>query len=158
MRLEKDFAEFIELLNKHAVEYLIVGGYAVAFHGKPRNTKDIDIWIHPTEKNAASLMQVLAAFGFGSLGLCAADFLTTDTVVQLGYSPVRIDLLSTIPGVTFSTAWERRQQGRYGDQTANFIGLDDLIVNKQTVGRLQDLADVELLQEVKKPKKPKPRT
>lgn len=149
LRREKDFEEFIALLNAHKVDYLVVGGYAVAFHGKPRSTKDLDIWIHPTDANAERLMIVLNEFGFGQTGLSKADLLKPDNIVQLGYAPVRIDLIITVPGVEFDAAWLNRVTGQYGEQKVFFIGLDDLILSKKTTARHQDLADAELLEAVK---------
>ena len=101
LKLPKDLREFIELLNSHEVRYLIVGGYAVAYHGHPRATGDIDFVVEVSEENARKLEAVLLDFGFGGLGLTAADFLQPGIVVQLGYPPNRIDLLTTISGASF---------------------------------------------------------
>lgn len=98
-----DFKEFIQLLNDNQVRYLIVGGYAVALHGYPRYTKDIDIWIEMSQKNAAQMLAALAQFGFGSLDLETSDFTTPDRVVQLGYPPSRIDIITTPDGVDFKS-------------------------------------------------------
>jgi len=94
--LNPDFKEFIESLNGNGVRYLVVGGDAVAFHGHPRYTKDIDIWIEPTPENAAKIVKALDQFGFGSLMLIEADFLVPNQIIQLGYPPNRIDLMSTL--------------------------------------------------------------
>ena len=150
MRVEKDFKEFIGLLNDQSVKYLIVGGFAVAFHGKPRNTKDLDIWIEPTIDNATKMINVLNLFGFGDLEIEPQDFLNENTVIQLGYSPIRIDLMSAISGVPkFADAWQNRSEGKYGEQPTYFIGLEELIANKKAANRLQDLTDVEILLKVK---------
>src|SRR5580693_7438002 len=99
--LNKDFKEFVELLNANGVEYLVVGGYALAAHGHPRATGDIDFWVGKAPGNIAKLLDVLAAFGFASLGLAESDFLKEDAVIQLGHPPARIDLMTSIDGVLF---------------------------------------------------------
>ena len=108
MALNQDFKEFLELLNKHKVKYLVVGGYSVAIHGHPRYTKDIDIWILTSEENAESLLQALAEFGFGSLDLTVDDFNSPWHVIQLGNAPARIDILTSLTGVNFDECWENR--------------------------------------------------
>jgi hypothetical protein len=120
----------------------VVGGYAVAFHGRPRFTKDIDVFVEPSLENAGRLIAALVDFGFGSLGLTAADFSPPGQIVQLGAAPNRIDLLTTIDGVTFEEAWLHRKSGPFGTETVDYIGLTDLIRNKQASGRPQDLLDV----------------
>ncbi len=133
-------------LNDNLVRYLVIGGYAVALHGYPRYTKDIDIWIEPTPENAANMVKALEQFGFGSLGLKAEDFLVPDQVIQLGYPPNRIDLLTTASGVDFETCYASRVEVEVDGVTVNFIDLPNLKKNKKAVGRLQDLADLENLQ------------
>ena len=108
MVLNKDFREFIQLLNDHKVLYLIVGGYAVAFHGYPRYTKDIDIWVWLDQGNAEKLIQVLEDFGFGSLDLKTEDFLDPDQVIQLGYPPNRIDILTDLKGIEFKKCYSSK--------------------------------------------------
>jgi len=105
MELNKDFKEFLDLLNKHQVDYMVVGGFALAFHGAPRYTGDIDIWIRSSKENADLLLNALGAFGFALPELTAADFCEPDQIVQLGLPPVRIDLLTSISGVTWSEAF-----------------------------------------------------
>jgi hypothetical protein len=144
--LNQDFKEFIESLNDNSVRYLVVGGYAVALHGHPRYTKDIDIWIEMTPENAQRVIEALAQFGFGSLGLRAEDFLEADQIIQLGYPPARIDLLTTVPGVEFETCYASRVQVEIDNVTINFIDLDNLKRSKRAAGRLQDLADLENLE------------
>jgi hypothetical protein len=144
--LNQDFKEFIESLNDNSVRYLVVGGYAVALHGHPRYTKDIDIWIEMTPENAQRVIEALAQFGFGSLGLRAEDFLEADQIIQLGYPPARIDLLTTVPGVEFETCYASRVQVEIDNVTINFIDLDNLKRSKRASGRLQDLADLENLE------------
>jgi len=143
--LNQDFKEFIQSLNDNQVRYLVIGGYAVALHGYPRYTKDIDIWIGMSPDNAAKLVKALEQFGFGSLGLQAADFLVPDQIIQLGYPPNRIDLITTSPGVDFESCYASRVQVVVDEVTVNFIDLDDLKKSKRAAGRLQDLADLENL-------------
>ena len=141
----QDFKEFVELLNANQVRYLVVGGYAVALHGYPRYTKDLDIWIDMTPKNAARLIQALQDFGFGSLDLQAQDFLEADQIIQLGYPPNRIDLMTTVPGVRFDDCYAARIEVIVSGVQVNFIDLESLKKNKRASGRLQDLADLEKL-------------
>lgn len=115
----------------------------MAFHGRPRFTKDIDVFIEPSPDNAERLLGALADFGFGSLGLTIGDFTSPGKIVQLGVAPNRIDLLTAIDGVTFSDAWAHRVPGPFGSATVDYIGLADLIRNKQTSARPQDLLDIE---------------
>lgn len=143
--LSRDFKEFVALLNSHGVEYLVVGGYAVAMHGRPRHTGDLDVWVRRSLENAAKLTAVLRDFGFGALGLEEADFLKSEQVVQLGYPPFRIDLLTDIDGVEFGTAWAGRESFSYDGLTLNVIGLSDLKKNKLATGRPRDLDDLENL-------------
>jgi predicted nucleotidyltransferase len=145
MILDKDFQEFIELLNKHEVAYMVVGAHALAFHGKPRHTGDLDIWINPTDENAAKMMYVIEDFGFGSVGLKKNDFLREHYVTQLGYPPLRIDILNSISGVTFDEAYHNRLFIDVDELTVSYIGLNDLIKNKAGTARKQDIADLENL-------------
>ena len=144
--LTPDFKEFIQLLNANHVRYLVVGGYAVALHGYPRYTRDIDIWIEMDSGNAANAIRALEQFGFGSLGLQAADFLVPDQVIQLGYPPNRIDLITTVPGVEFESCYASRVEVEIEGVMVSFIDLDNLKKSKRATGRLQDLADLENLQ------------
>jgi hypothetical protein len=145
--LNQDFKEFIVILNANDVRYLVVGGYAVGFHGSPRYTKDIDIWIESSQENANKILIALSQFGFGSLGLKVEDFVIPDMVIQLGYAPVRIDLLTSLAGVNFTDCFKRRVIEKVSDVNVNFIDLESLIINKRVSGRHQDLADVEKLME-----------
>ncbi len=148
MILEKDFEDFLKLLNKYNVAYMIVGGYALALHGKPRHTGDLDIWIDVSEDNAAKLVLVLHEFGMGSIGLEKEDFLKPGFMSQIGYPPLRIDILNSIDGVSFSEAILGMQIIHLDDDLfLNYIGLDDFLTNKQASGRKQDLADI---REIKK--------
>ena len=147
MNVEKDFRDLFALFNEHNVEYLIVGGYALAFHGAPRYTGDIDIYVKPDVYNAQRVMRALTEFGFGSLELSTSDFEKTDMVVQLGVPPVRIDILTSISGVSWEDAYGGRSEGTYGDVTVYYIGRKEFIANKRAIGRKQDLADLEALGE-----------
>lgn len=152
MILNPDFREFIQLLNEHKVKYLIVGGYALAYHGYPRFTQDIDFWLWTNKENAGNILAVLKDFGFLSLELKEEDFLDGENIIQLGYAPNRIDLITHIDGVKFNEAYENREVFLEDDLTIDFIGIDQLIQNKKASGRLQDLADVEILEKIKKEK------
>ena len=144
--LNQDFKEFIESLNDNGVRYLVVGGYAVALHGYPRYTKDIDIWVEMTSENASNILKALEQFGFGSLGVNAADFTVPDQMLQLGYPPGRIDLLTTLPGVEFSECYASRTTVEVDGVSVDFIDLENLKKNKKATGRHQDLADLENLE------------
>ena len=115
MIFENDFVDFIELLNLHQVEYMIVGAHALAFHGRPRHTGDLDIWIKPSSANAEKMVLVLKDFGFESLGLKKDGFLKENYVTQLGYPPLRIDILNSISGVDFDDAYKGRIVGKHED-------------------------------------------
>jgi hypothetical protein len=143
--LNEDFREFVESLNSNNVKYLIVGGYAVAFHGHPRYTKDLDIWLKLSDENASNVMQALADFGFGDVDVTADDLGRKGMVVQLGYPPNRIDLINSPDGVEFDECYSSRVEIDVEGVTVPVIDLDNLIKNKRSTGRLQDLADVEKL-------------
>ncbi len=147
MEIQPDFRDLLELLNKHEVEYLIVGGYALAFHGAPRFTGDIDIYVKPHPENAHRILNALKDFGFGSLGLTAKDFQSRHKIVQLGVPPVRVDLITSLSAVSWEEAHAGRVPGYYGDVPVYYIGRKEYIVNKRAVGRKKDLADLEALGE-----------
>lgn len=147
MTLAKDFEDFIQLLNKYEVEYLVVGGYAMAFHGKPRYTGDLDIWINISATNAEKMLRVMKDFGMDALGFEKDDFLQPGYISQIGYPPLRIDILNSIDGVLFDEAYENRQKVKADDLDILYIGLNDLLKNKKASGRKQDIADVK---EIKK--------
>jgi predicted nucleotidyltransferase len=142
-----DFKEFIQSLNDNQVKYLIIGGYAVAYHGHPRYTKDMDIWLEMTSENADRILAALVDFGFGSLDLGPEDFMTPDRVIQLGYPPHRIDLITTPDGVDFQICYSAKVEVEIGGITVPFIDLFNLRLNKRASGRLQDLADLEKLED-----------
>jgi len=141
MKAEKDFVAFIELLNSHKVRYLIIGGYAYSYHAEPRFTKDIDFFIDRSKANSERLVDVLRDFGFADLGLQANDFRQPGRLIQLGFAPLRIDIATSISGVSFGACWRNKVIGRYGGRMAYFISRKDLIKNKTASGRPQDLLD-----------------
>ncbi len=144
--LSKDFKEFIELLNESNVKYLVVGGYAVAFHGHPRYTKDLDVWIELSADNANNIIEALNKFGFGSLGLKPDDFLESDQIIQLGYPPNRIDILTTLNDLEFEDCYNAKIEAEIQGLKINFIHIEHLKKNKRATGRPQDLADAEHLE------------
>lgn len=141
----RDFKEFIQSLNANEVRYLVVGGYAVAFHGHPRYTKDLDIWLEKSHANAVRVIEALRQFGFGSLDLKPGDFEEPDQVIQLGYPPNRIDLLTMADGVQFSECYSNKVIFTISGVNVNFIDLGNLKKNKIATGRPQDLADIAAL-------------
>jgi hypothetical protein len=153
VNVSKDFEELFACLGARKVKFLVVGGYAFAFHAKPRYTKDLDILVEPTPENARRLLQALDDFGFGALDLQEEDFTQPGRIVQLGYPPNRVDFLTTLKGVTFDGAWEHRIEGRFGEEKIFYLGLDELIRNKRSVGRAQDQADVSVLESFAKRKR-----
>lgn len=148
MTANRDFEELLECLRRRGVRALVVGGHAVAFHAKPRYTKDIDLFVEPTADNAERLLKALDDFGFGSLPLSGEDFSRPGRIVQLGVEPNRVDFITSMSGVSFEEAWRNRVSGHYGSRPAFFIGLDELKRTKQAAGRPQDLADLAWLREV----------
>jgi len=146
MTLAKDFEDFLELLNKHKVEYMVVGGYALAFHGKPRYTGDLDIWINITSENALLMVQVVKEFGMQSLGLEEVDFLRPGYITQIGYPPLRIDILNHIDGLEFKEAKKEVQIIDADGLSVRYIGLHDFVKNKLASGRPQDLSDIKDIQ------------
>jgi hypothetical protein len=143
--LNKDFKEFVALLNSNHVEYLIVGGYALAAYGHPRYTGDLDFWVGTCPVNAMHVLTTLDQFGFGELGIGPDDLTSPNRVLQLGFPPRRIDLLTSIDGVEFAPAFARRFVAEIDHQRLNFIALDDFKANKRATGRHQDLADLDAL-------------
>lgn len=145
MQLNQDFREFIELLNAKKVEYIIVGGYAVGFHGYPRYTGDIDVWIAVSNANAEKMIEVLREFGFTGLNITTNDFLKDDLIIQLGYEPVRIDILTSVTGLQFADCFEHCVIANFEGLPINFLDLDNLKKNKLATGRQKDLGDIENL-------------
>jgi hypothetical protein len=147
MEVQKDFKELLALFNGYKVEYMIVGAYALAYHGVPRFTSDIDIFVRPSPGNAQKIFTALADFGFGAVNLTVDDFQTPDFVVQLGVPPVRIDIITSITGVSWEEADKGKKEGLYGNVPVYFLGREQYIANKRAIGRKKDLADLESLGE-----------
>jgi len=147
MEVQQDFRDLLELFNKHKVDFIIVGAYALGFHGAPRYTGDLDVFVRPDPINARSIMQALNEFGFGSVGLSAADFEKEGKVIQLGLPPVRVDIITSITGVSWEQARSGRVKGQFGDLMVYFIGRDDFIENKRALGRKKDISDLEAVGE-----------
>jgi hypothetical protein len=146
MKIHTDFREFIKTLNSNDVEFVIVGAFALAFHGYPRATGDMDIWVRPLEQNAVKLLKALSDFGFKNLDLGKKDILS-GKIIQLGYPPVRIDLVTVLDGLKSGDIWDTRISGKFGDIPVSYIGRAAFIKNKRALGRHKDLADLELLGE-----------
>jgi hypothetical protein len=147
MEVQEDFKELLTLFNEHKVEYIIIGAYALAYHGAPRFSGDIDILVHPSAGNAEKILSALTDFGFGSLNLKMEDFMNPDFVIQLGVTPVRIDIITSITGVPWGEADKGKEKGLYGNVYVYFIGREQYVANKRAIGRMKDLADLEALGE-----------
>lgn len=145
IRIPSDFKEFLQLLNAHQVEYLLVGGYAVGYHGYPRATVDMDIWIGRGAANAGKMVTVLQEFGFGVPNLSADLFLREDQIVRMGVPPIRLEIFTSIPGVRFEECYASRVMDEVDGIQVNLISLEKLKVNKKASGRNKDLADLENL-------------
>jgi hypothetical protein len=145
MPLSKDLREFVELLNSNRVEYLVVGGFAVFYHGFARYTGDIDFLVRASEENSRRVVAALAEFGFGSVGIQPEDFQSPGMVIQLGVPPNRIDIITSISGVSFVDAWDTRTPGMLDGIATQFIGREALIRNKESTGRAKDLGDADEL-------------
>jgi len=146
--LTADFKEFAALLNSNGVKYLVVGGYALAAYGHPRYTGDMDFWIGTAADNTEKVLLALDQFGFKSLGIQKQDLTEPNQVIQLGFPPVRIDLLTSIDGVDFDDCYARRLDLEMDGLALGFIALDDFKTNKKAVGRHKDLADLETLEQL----------
>jgi hypothetical protein len=144
--LYPDFRDMLFVLHAENVEFLLVGSYAVAAHGRARATEDIDIWVRPTELNSQKVMKALLRFGAPTESLTAKDFQASDVVFQMGIPPWRIDLLTSIDGVTFEEAWPDRQEWTVDGLIVPVLSRRHLIANKKAVGRAKDLADVATLE------------
>jgi len=146
----RDYEEFIAAFNAHGVRYLVVGAHAVAFHARPRATKDLDLLVERTPQNAERALAALRDFfGGADLGYTLEDFLDPRWVIQLGVAPVRIDLLTVLQGCEdFGPAWENRSDGHFGAVPAHYLGLKDLLRAKEASGRPQDRADLRVLRKL----------
>jgi len=145
IKLTRDFREFIDLLNSNDVEYLLVGGYAVGHYGFVRYTADIDIWVGSTSSNAEKLSATLQKFGFSAESVPAEKFLAEKTIFQMGFPPVRIDILTTVSGLEFASSFAKRERAISSGTEINVISLDDLQTNKLASGRPKDLGDLDNL-------------
>jgi hypothetical protein len=145
MEVQEDFRDLLALFNANKVDCLIVGAHALAYHGVPRYTGDLDILVRPDPANARGILKALGKFGFGAVGLTADDFTIPDKVLQLGVPPVRIDIVTSITGVSWEEAAAGRVRGNYGDVPVFFLGKKEFIKNKRAVGRKKDEADLEAL-------------
>lgn len=144
---QKDFEDFISLCNKYELEYLVIGGFAVSVYGYPRTTKDLDVCINRTKENAGKILTILKDFGFGSLNFKIEDFLKDGVIAQLGYDPIRIDILNDLNGIDFNVAFENKRIVNMNGVPTNFIGYNELLINKEKAGRDQDLLDIKKLKE-----------
>ena len=147
MDLAPDFSEFCALLRARAVDFVIVGAYALAFHGAPRFTGDLDILIRPTEENARGLLLAIADFGFPTVRLSPAQIIEPTRIIQMGIPPVQIHVMSHIDGVSWDEVWRTREMGSFGSQDVAFIGRDAYLRNKRASGRPKDLADIDALRD-----------
>jgi len=145
LRLTPEYKEFVELLNSHKVEYLIIGGFAVCYYGYVRYTGDIDIWVNPTKGNAENLVKALNEFGFASLKNSSNELCTEGYVFQLGYEPNRIDIITSATGLVFDECFNKKERMEFEGIEINFIDIQNLIKNKNATGRAQDIADVKNL-------------
>jgi predicted nucleotidyltransferase len=150
----RDYEEFVESLNASGARYLIIGAHAVAFHARPRATKDFDVFIESTPDNVERVLVAIRDFLGSDLGLTAEDLMTPGRIVQLGVAPTRIDLLSRLAGRReFASAWESRVDAKFGDVDAHYLSLDDLIQEKESADRDQDRADLRSLRRVRRNKR-----
>ena len=147
MEIQPDFRDLLACLTKREVEFLVVGGYALAWYGAPRTTGDLDLYVRPSEENAKRIVAALGDFGLGSLDLSPTDFSTPDKVIQLGFPPVRIDLLTSLSGVSWEEAVDQGLSVQYGEVPVRVIGYEAFVRNKRASGRKRDLADLEALGE-----------
>jgi hypothetical protein len=148
MEVQDDFRDLLALFNAHHVDYVIVGAHALAFHGAPRYTGDMDVFVNANSDNARRILGALEEFGFRSVGLTAADFEVEDNIIQLGVPPVRVDIVTSLTGVSWEDVASGREEGVYGDVPTHYIGKREFIANKRATGRKKDLADLEALGEV----------
>ncbi len=146
--MNRDFQDFLRALNVAEAEFMVVGAYALAVHGRPRATGDIDIWIRPSAENAQRVYSALVSFGAPIGNLSQTDLTTPHIVYQMGVPPRRIDILTSVSGVDFARAWERRISVGFGGVICPVIGLADLIENKRATGRPKDLVDVSDLENI----------
>lgn len=152
MKVEKDYEEILKLFNSHRIKYCIIGAFAVAFYARPRYTKDIDILIDSSPENAERIIRALAEFGFEDLDLSEDDLCQEGNIIQLGYEPLRVDIVTSLSSISFNQVWKNKVSAGYGREKVHFIGLDDLIQTKKHSRRPQDKVDLDLLVKAKKGK------
>lgn len=156
MAKNQDFKELLKLLKEKKVKYLIVGGQAVNFYSRGKFTEDLDIWIEPTNKNAENIFLVLEKIGTGNLEIEISDFLKRDNIVQIGFPPMRIDIMTSIEGIDFNAAYKNKKKGYlFGLRNQPYISFKDLIKNKNKTGRPKDKFDILWLKKYYNPKKAK---
>lgn len=143
--MNPDFVDLLRAFSAADVRFLIVGAYALALHGRPRATGDLDVWVDASPHNAARIVEALKAFGAPMSEISEADFATPGVVYQIGIPPGRIDILTELTGLTFEDAWPDRLRGRFGEIEVDFIGRDAFVRNKRATGRAKDLGDIETL-------------
>jgi hypothetical protein len=148
METQQDYRDLLASLNAHGVEFIIVGAYALAYHGAPRLTGDLDILVDASAENSTRVMNALKEFGFESLDLAAEDFQQPDNVIQLGVPPLRVDILTTLTGISWAEAFSGKVAATYGDVPVFYLGREEFIANKRALGRQRDLADIEALGEI----------
>jgi hypothetical protein len=146
MEVAPDFDEFIACLTAHGVEFVIVGAYALAFHGAPRFTGDLDVLVQPTLENASRLLAALEAFGFPIANLTPEVVTDQRRMIEMGVPPVQIHVMSSISGVDWREVWDSRVAGLFGQRAASYIGRDTLIRNKRAAGRPKDLSDIDAIE------------
>ena len=147
--MNRDYRDLFRIFNAHRVRYLVVGAYAVIYYAEPRYTKDLDIWVDPTQENAEKVWSAMAEFGAPLEGVTQEDFFNKDLIYQIGVAPNRVDIMMHIPGLEFSKAWERKATSTYGGESINILHIDDLIHAKKTTDREEDRMDVKRLEEAR---------
>jgi len=148
MEIQQDYRDLLASLNAHGVEFIIVGAYALAYHGAPRLTGDLDILVDVSGENSVRVMDALREFGFESPDLAPEDFQQPDNVIQLGVPPLRVDILTTLTGVSWAEASSGKVAAAYGDVPVFYLGRKEFVANKRALGRKRDLADIEAIGEV----------
>ncbi len=155
MKTEKDYEDLLRLFNRFKVKYCIVGAFAVGFYAKPRYTKDLDILVFPSTENAGNIIKALNMFGFKGVGLKEEDFTQRNKIIQLGYEPIRVDIITSISGCSFELVWKNKKSAKYGKEKVYFIGLNELIRNKKASRRKQDKIDIDILIQARRRKRKK---
>lgn len=145
MLIPSDYKDLLRLLNKHKIRYLIVGAYAVIYYTEPRYTKDMNIWIEPTIKNAKKVYEALREFGVPLKGISVEDFTNSNLVYQIGVEPIRVDIMMNIPNIKFSYAWKRKTTASFNGIKINIIGINELLKSKEKTKRDYDIKDIENL-------------